>query len=267
MSIKPAAGHRFPHSRSLDMAKARRLDSELALERVDLITPLLIADIWHSLTVRAVLEGANMVVGEFREERATWHGDTYNITLNALVVTLALALARVVDVSEKFEVESQDKASIPVLAALLSRPDVKGSLVDRAKDWFSNSPNLGADDCRRSLEAALKIHRDFEVEPLLSARKRIREFRTSRLAHHLFDKQPDELPRFSDLSTLAEAASDFAHHVNVAVLGINRDYGDAQRTKLELSQRLWRIALSALCEHTNENGDFRPTASPPTASD
>lgn len=53
------------------MAKSMILKAEQALQRADLITPLLIADIWHSLTVRAVLEGANMTVGEIREERAT----------------------------------------------------------------------------------------------------------------------------------------------------------------------------------------------------
>jgi hypothetical protein len=59
--------------------------------------------------------------------------------------------------------------------------------------------------------------------------KRIREFRNHRLAHSLFDKHPDRLPEYADLSVLLEVAKVAARHAKFAVEGGNTDFEESVR--------------------------------------
>lgn len=59
-----------------------------------------------------------------------------------------------------------------------------------------------------------------------AAIKRIRDFRNRRLAHSLFDKEPDALPMYSDLHLLLALAMDAAKYASLAVVGLNTEFDE-----------------------------------------
>jgi hypothetical protein len=120
--------------------------------------------------------------------RPSGFGDTYNVTQNSLLVTVALAIARVFDLSDtnRYPAGEQDKASIPVLAHLLMREEVQGLLLTRARTWMSEltaGAELGENDCRHAIDTALRTYQTFlSSTDAQDALSRIRQFRTRRLA-------------------------------------------------------------------------------------
>lgn len=99
-------------------------------------------------------------------------------------------VARIFDVSERPSREKQDKASILVLAALLGRADVKARL---------GQTKLIAD--------FLTIAGQFDIagSKEKSALGRLRQFRTQRLAHALFNEEPDQLPNSKTFSSCSRS--------------------------------------------------------------
>ncbi|MET4372497.1 hypothetical protein ABIA99_005203 [Bradyrhizobium sp. LB12.1] len=234
------------------MAKKRTaFTSEEAIRRTKLIAPLLAADTWFALRARATLHAANDVVSEDRFSHPSSFGDTFNVTQNSLALTVALALARLFDVSDpdRFPIEQQDKASIPVLAHLLRRSDVQESLTKDARGWHPqlvDGAKLGETSCRDAFSSALALHETYEnSQTYQGAQSRLRSFRTGRLAHNLFDDQPTDLPRFDDLDTLADFAQQFVRAALLAVVGHDRDLGHEEEIKLKMDKRFWNVALSA----------------------
>jgi hypothetical protein len=232
------------------MAKQRPpLPLEEALRRVVQITPLLAKDTWYALRARAVLHTANEIVCERDIDGPRRFGDTYNIVQNSLALTVALAVARLFDVSKNFPVEEQDKASIPVLANLLMRGDVQEALAEKGRGWLSGlhrGAELGESDCRRAIATVLSLYdahanSSYHQEALA----RLRDFRTGRLAHHLFDQVPTDLPRFDDLDLLANCARDVVRSAVLAVEGKDRDLGHEEERKRRLDRQFWDIGLSA----------------------
>jgi hypothetical protein len=234
------------------MAKqARPLATEEAVRRTAQITPLLATDTWYALRVRAALHTANDTIVEKDFNSPSRFGDTYNIVQNSLTVTVALAVARVFDVtnSDRYPVEEQDKASIPVLASLLMRLDVQDALAERAREWLAGhirGAELGERDCRRAISTALSSYDAYlKSSDYQEALSRVRKFRTSRLAHHLFDDLPTDLPRVDDLDLLADYARDFVRLAVLAVEGKSRDLRDEEEIKRKVDRQFWDIALSA----------------------
>jgi hypothetical protein len=87
-----------------------------------------------------VMEAANHTIPKGLEGACTPFSNIYLAGQNALALQLAMDLARIFDLSKnkKFPPEIQDKASIPVLAALLSRSDVQEGLAQDAGEWVSS---------------------------------------------------------------------------------------------------------------------------------
>ena len=113
------------------MAK-RPLPFDEALRRTERITSLLAKDTWYALRARSALHTANDVIWDRNDfDRPSEFADTYNVVHNSLALTVALAVARLFDISEGYPVEQQDKASIPVLAAPLMRQDVRDDLTKK----------------------------------------------------------------------------------------------------------------------------------------
>ena len=73
---------------------------------------------------------------------------------------------------------------------------------------------------------ALANHLEVKDSVEKTALARIREFRNARLAHSLFDKEPDALPKHGDLDLLLGAAKEAANHASLAVEGRNTDFDD-----------------------------------------
>ncbi|MGY3690837.1 hypothetical protein ACVIGA_000917 [Bradyrhizobium sp. USDA 3240] len=231
---------------------AKKLDDEEAMRRVQRIVPMLARDTWHALRVRSAFSSANDEIWELDISETMQFGDTYNVVTNALQLQAALAVARVFDVSnpERYPIEQQDKASIPVLAHLLRRSDVQQALLASASDWRSG---MGAEadraDCRAAISLALEVYEHFEKdEDHRRAFERLRKIRDARLAHHLFDKVPaaDELPEFDQLFLLANTAAQFVRAAMLAVEGRDQDLRDQEAIKSKMDRRFWHICLSAL---------------------
>lgn len=223
-----------------------------ALRRTDNIVNLLAEDTWFALRTRATLHTANQVVCQSGHDHPSRFGDTYNVIQNSLALNVALALARLFDVSTPKQhgpIETQDKASIPVLAHLLMRTDVRDALEERARGWhpqLAGGVALGEASCRKALDAALASFTALQVSAEhKQAYSRIREFRTRRLAHNLFDKAPTELPLFDDLDVLADNARTFVCSAMLAINGYNRDLREQEERKEKMDTEFWTIALSA----------------------
>ena len=221
-----------------------------AQRRTYIITPLLAKDTWHALRIRAALHTANDVVSQKDFEGPSRFGDTYNVVQNSMALSVALALARLLDVSaNRLPIEQQDKASIPVLAHLLKRHDVQGTLIEAARTWHPHlmgGAELGEATCREALSQALSL---FEAHTASAedqeAHARLRAFRTGRLAHHLFDALPQDLPRFEDLDALADFARSFVRQAVLAVEGHDRDLSCEEQIKMTMNKEFWATALSA----------------------
>ena len=75
------------------------------------------------------MEAANNTIPKGFRGTFTPFTNIYLAGQSALTLKLAMDLARILDLSEGRPAEAQDKASIPVLAALLTRPDVRDGLL------------------------------------------------------------------------------------------------------------------------------------------
>src|SRR6476661_5990387 len=119
----------------------KKLPTEEAVRRAIRITPLLAQDTWHTLRSRAALHTANDVIWAGNFNGPLRFGDTYNVVQNGLALTVALDVARIFDVSnpDRYPVEQQDKASIPVLANLLMRKDVQDAFAEAAPGLASRA--------------------------------------------------------------------------------------------------------------------------------
>lgn len=240
----------------MKMAKRQPLPSDEALRRTERITSLLAKDTWYALRARSALHTANDVICDNDFDGPSEFGDTYNVVHNSLALTVALAVARLFDISEGYPVEQQDKASIPVLAAPLMRQDVRDDLTKKAREWhpeLRGGAKVGEVDCLNALATALALHEgNTNSTDYQDALSRVRAFRTGRLAHHLFDKLPTDLPRFDDLDLLANCARDFVHAAVLAVDGSSRDLGREEEIKRNLDGRFWDVALSAIFAAAND---------------
>jgi hypothetical protein len=234
------------------------MDTEDALRRVKSITPMMRRDVGTAVLSHAVMEAANDTIPKGMAGTHTVFSDIYFATQNALALKLAMDLARIFDLSEggRYPPDEQDKASIPVLAALLRKPDIQNALERDAAEWLPGGARLGTfgpappgvleaalkeaeenhrsqdrDRCRRAIADFITIAGRLEIQRSEGgvALRRIREFRNRRLAHSLFDQEPEALPRYSDLSLLLDVAKEAATHASLAVEGLSVDFSDQAR--------------------------------------
>jgi hypothetical protein len=119
------------------------MDTTEALRRIRRITPMMRKDVETADLSFLVMEAANNTIPKGLEDASTPFSNIYLAGQNALALKLAMDLARIFDLSKskQFPPEKQDKASISVLAALLSRsdvPDVQEGLAHDAGEWVSS---------------------------------------------------------------------------------------------------------------------------------
>jgi hypothetical protein len=246
------------------------MNTDEALRRVRQIAPMLGDDVRTAVQTHAVLEAANDTIprGVKNHEFAA----TFNAIQNALALKLALELAGIFDLSKRPPPEEQDKASVPVLAALLGRPDAQLGLEREAEsNWFpgvahigtigpegpsgeteaalrSLEENSGSDDrdsCRAAIAEFLGVVGRM-AGPEGAALERLRQFRNQRLAHSLFDRAPDQPPKYADLFLLLGLAKDAARHASLAIQGQNRDFDDTSKIDRENADGYYGRVLEAL---------------------
>lgn len=231
------------------------MDDVEALRRVRLISPVLRRDLKGALASHALMESNNEIIPRGLTGQSISSGDIYSVMQNSIALKLSMDIARIFDLSspKRYPVEEQDKASIQVLAALCDRKGVQEQLELEAAKSFPgiadlsdpNSPHRAVieatllsleasdrdqyrRDCRDAIESFLAVARrvvDISSGENLALR-RIREFRDRRLAHALFDKEPDDLPRYNDLSLLLKTAKEAVHYASLAIEGLNAGLDD-----------------------------------------
>ncbi|NKL18476.1 hypothetical protein GFM07_05075 [Rhizobium leguminosarum bv. viciae] len=236
---------------------------------------MLVADVQTAILSHAVLEASNDTIPSGMKGHWTEFNETYNAVQNALTLKLALDVARIFDISlsARYPVEEQDKASVQVLAALLEREDVTAELEKAAAAWMPGFDYAGDDfaalpdgvgdalaemaegdagenkaSCRAAIEefvaeAAKLKNEDDEAHGALT---RVREFRNKRLAHSLFDKEPDAFPRYSDLDILLGMAKIAARLAKLAVEGGNTELEEQAKRNRENAEGYAACVLDGL---------------------
>lgn len=252
----------------------RRIDAVEAVRRVRIITPMLGQDVSTSSLSHIVLEAANRLIPKGLSGTYTPFANIYHAGQNALALKLAMDLARIFDLSEsdRFPPEEQDKASVPVLGALLKRSDVQEILVHEAGSWVdgvghitpSSAPpgvleaalnslqekqrSTFRENCSKALSDFLAIAQRLETAGSKEndALIRIRQFRNRRLAHSLFNKKPDELPKYADLDLLLGVAKDAYKYASLAVEGLNKDFDSLDREDCQRASGYYACVLDGL---------------------
>jgi AbiU2 len=236
---------------------------------------MLRGDVETALLSHAAMEAANDTIPKGMAGAYSDFVDTYNAVQNALALKLAMDLARIFDCSEggRYPPEEQDKASIPVLGALLQRPDVQNGLEQEAAKWFPGSAHFGTvgpappevfeeglrmleehyrsedrEQCRKAVADFLAFAARLGVEGSeeKASLGRIRDFRHRRLAHALFDKEPEAPPRYADLNLLLDLAKEAATRASLAVEGLNIDFGDKARRSRQNAEGYAACVLDGL---------------------
>jgi hypothetical protein len=227
-----------------------------ALRRIKLIVPMLRQDVGTAVASHSVMEACNDVIPPGMKGIHTVYNDTYGVVQNALALKLAMDIARIFDVGQnpRFPPETQDKASVQVLAALFEVPGVQEQLEAEASGWLPGIEDLNCDGAGVSSPEIASIIQEMDAEhraedgescgkailayldiaARLSAAgsqeeaaiRRVREFRNRRLAHSLFDKEPDALPMYSDLDLLLSLAKEAAKHASMIVEGLNTEFDE-----------------------------------------
>jgi hypothetical protein len=156
---------------------------------------------------------------------------------------LAVDLARIFDDSAGRSKDDQDKASIPILAHHLGRADVRAHLEQRAKDCVAWLADVNVSACGAAIDEAVAeyeaLRADVNGQAALS---RLRELRTQRLAHNLYDKEPSR-PMYADLFMLADFARGFVGRVSLAAMAAERDMSCREGDVSEAARAFWAAAL------------------------
>jgi hypothetical protein len=75
---------------------------------------------------------------------------------------------------------------------------------------------------------------------------RIRQFRDKRLAHSLFDEEPDEFPKYADLTLLLGVAKEAAKYASLAVEGVNTAFDDMAQEDRRNADHYFACVLDGL---------------------
>lgn len=232
------------------------MEADEALRRIKLITPMLRRDVMTAVASHSVMEACNDVIPSGMKGIHTVFNETYGIVQNALTLKLSMDIARIFDVGQnlKFPPETQEKASIQVLAALLQVTGVTERLEAEASNWLPGIEDIPSDEdkiaspdvvgmmqtieaeyqagdreiCRKTIAAYLDVTARLSAvgSKEEAAVKRIRDFRNRRLAHSLFDKEPDAIPMYSDLHLLLALAKEAVTHASLAVEGLDTEFDE-----------------------------------------
>jgi AbiU2 len=199
-------------------ASRTTLNTVEALRRVHEIETMLRANVREMSRSYVIMETANSTVSNKFDGQQINGAPTFRAIQIAMGLKIAMDLARIFDLTGKRTVENQDKASVPVLGALLARLDVQEALTQEARQWLFVRAE---EEVRQATHSCLQSASVLEIphSDAAQALKRVRDFRTTRLAHSLFDKKPERLPLYNDLKLLRGLAEEFTTHAAMATRG------------------------------------------------
>ncbi len=196
-----------------------------AIRRVDEIVFMLTRDFQNADQSYVVWKSANDIIAFQMKDVKGKNAFSFNVIQHSLLMKLALDVARIFDHSDilRHPMAEQDKASIPVLAALIEIPYVKAELLSRATKSTQTIIDVNAE-----IANILKVWKKFEVPDSAEQNglKRLREFRTKRLAHALFDTEPDQLPTTNDIKLLLENARAAVQAASIIIFHVDPEADD-----------------------------------------
>ena len=225
------------------------MQTEKAVERVEAIVSLLLPDIKIAIGVCETMEAANEVVAHHLSGRHIDGIEAFNVVQHSLAIKLTMDLARIFDVSQGRPLDTQDKASIPILIHHLRKERVAAEFIERARQWipgWKKHQESDAEACRAAIARVIERWDMMQSGDVLVCLDRVRELRTRRLAHNLVDKDPDPLPFYSDLFTLMAQATAIGTDAQFAVLGNASDLQERVEHKREVAEVFWRSVRAGL---------------------
>jgi hypothetical protein len=224
--------------------------SDDVIRRVDRIVKELVADVSRSIISRSMLEASNRVLQALAGIR-TSGAEGHKIIQASLRMGLCLELARVFDVGRR-PIPKQDKASLPILAYYLVQPDVRQRLVARSGPY--------ANLCEAEIDACLARWTAFNANSSdAAALDRMQQLRDWRIAHNIFEKEP-ELPTHRGIFRLVSVAASITCHAQGAITpGRKIDFKTMARSYRRSGNDFWaRFVKGAKAEFEREGCDPKP---------
>lgn len=157
------------------------MSTEKWVKRVEAIVPLLVSDIKIAIDVCETMEAANEGVSLPLTGLDFDGAEAFNTVQHSLALKLSSDIARIYDLSEGKLLDKQDKASIPVLAHHLRKPDVAAVFIERAHGWISGWPDhqcKDAEACRNAIARIVDNWDTMREGDALAPLSRVRELRT-----------------------------------------------------------------------------------------
>ncbi|MFT4131872.1 hypothetical protein [Labrys sp. (in: a-proteobacteria)] len=224
------------------------MDTVEATRRVKAITEILALETERAIALRETMEAANRILPPALKDRVFQGAEAYNMMMNALAMDLALTVARLFDFTKDRPLKGQDKASIPVLAALLDLAGVRAEFKAQASKWsapFVQTASTNVQACETAIDFIQKSVGRVQTQgaPLEAALGRIREFRTKRLAHRLFDKDPNALPKYNDMFNLIDLAMEVVTQARLIVEGHRTEFKLRVDYDRGNAEKLWNAML------------------------
>lgn len=232
-------------SGALPLNPKSSLGGEQAVRRLQEIVPYLVADVRLATETKETLEEGNRIVPPGLKGVVLKGVGGYNVIYRSLTYNLVLDLARIFDASAGRSLDSQDKASIPVVAHLLAKSEVRSLLIEQARGWPGPEKEQ-AEGCERSIDRVLTLWSQAQSGAGADRLKRLRDFRTMRLAHSLFDREPSALPIYNDLFELLAIAEPICEAVSLCVLGDNIHVSYTREDARSEATAFWTQVLDGL---------------------
>ena len=215
------------------------------IQRVDKIVDELVTDVSRSIISRSMLEASNRRVLQALAGIETSGAEGHRIIQASLRMGLCLELARVFDVNNR-PIHKQNTASLPVLAYYLAQPDVRQSLVDRSGPY--------AQICEAEIDACLARWKAFKANPSdAAALERMQQLRHWRIAHNIFEKEP-EFPTHRGIFRLVSVAASITCYAQGAIYpGQKTDFKRMARSYRRAGNDFWdRFIEGAKAEFERE---------------
>ena len=220
------------------------VQTEEAVRRVRIIEKMLSYDVRTAIWSHTVMEASNRIIPPGLIGFETQFNHTYQGIHSALAIKLTMDISRIFDTSNKNKHprEKQDKASVQVLGALIIRKDVQTELLRE-----DNNRKIAIDEFVNTSQKT-----DVPGSEEQMALKRVRDIRTSRLAHSLFDEVPDQEPFYKDLNLLLGIAIQAANYAAMAIRGENGDFDLDVEYDYENAEKYFIATLGGLQAAINQ---------------
>jgi hypothetical protein len=205
----------------------------------------LVNDIEIAIRFKTILESGNDLVRNM-EKRPFYGAHAYSGIHTALVIALAITMARIFDIgSRRFPRNKQAVASIPALIHLLDQRRCRQALIRRADEEWTPGFRQGA-ACERAINGAVGSYRTFRRSPTgRRAMSALRELRNARIAHFLYETKPTS-PLFAELFDMVTLAKGVIEKTRLSVLGSHQDSDGLSREFRRQADAFWAPALAAI---------------------